>query len=1410
MFSQPSAVRRRCTVLRVVIGALMAGSLIGPASAQLPGEIRTATRIIENLNGFTGDLDDGDNFGWGSAGIGDLNGDGIRDMVVGAPFDDDGPTASARGAVYVLFMKRDGTVNSWQKISETQGGLTTALNEQGHFGISVDGIGDLNGDGTPDIVVGYELDDNVNRQGAAHVIFLNANGTVQSDQKINASVGGLTGPLDDNDQFGFSVANLGDVDGDGVTDIAVGAFRDDDGGTAVPFEDSERGAVYVLFMNTDGTVKSEQKISHTQGGLTDPLGNSNGFGWSVDGLGDHDGDGVPDLAVGTDFFGGLTGKVWILLLNSNGTVKDETIILPDTGAFTPGIAPGERWGTDIAALGDLDGDGFGDIAVGAFANATIGNGRAFVLFLDGTGTPLSYREFSQPTLGAAGLEEFDGFGTSLANIGDLDGDGVVDLVVGAVGDDALDELSVNPGAVYVLQLAGIPSQEPYVPPTASLDGRAGRATLVAPSTTDGDEAIDDPIVVVPDLLGSTVGVETVLSTVDGDVAFESVGEFATGAGPSMASTADFDGDGADDIVTSNFAGDSFSYLASEPAIGQPPFQAQVETPLPSDAGPVALGVGDMNGDSDLDVIVAADDGVTVFTGNGSGSFGAGLFAQVNGASPSLHTDLALGDFDGVNGLDAVTASGAVALPGPTEQGFVSVLLNNGSGALTSSGTFAGGQAVASVLAGELTGDGDLDVLLTVHEFDGGPGGEPQGLIQLWAGDGAGGFTLANAFPAEAVTSEYAVPDSDGVHPTYGALGDIDGDGLLDAVFTSADNVSHAPGTFGDEYPPVVLTVLMNTFGAAGTFTVTEVATAYSGKGVSPILQDVAPDPPDGNLDVILVWYEDGAAELEGLNDFGTFVAALVGDGNGDFDDASPNQYLSGDEPGDGDVGEMNTAGDGSPGGPDLVLPNLAANSLSVFLNDGNGGFPDPPLDVTGVDDLDPGTLPVGGVWEGGPRDVRLAQLDNDGDLDAVVYSAWEDVSLLHAQVAASLSLYLGNGSGGLTRTQYLALGRGGDVTSGDIDGNGDVDVIVSQRLGSGGADLIFVLDGMGDGTISATGTSYRVPASYALTGGLAVADVDGDLDLDLLTTGRHTGSGDGAVLVYANTAGVLSATVHDMGTPWNTVRSIDVGKLDGDGNVDIVIGEEDGRLVLAKGDGAGAFARAELGSQAAAVGGGALRLGDLNGDGRLDIVSASRSLSGQIDQSLVHTLRGNGQGAFEVQSVGGLSSVGAKGSLRPLIADMNADGAVDTLLVHGSSDSVSVLTNQLHGFSTYGPGKPGKGGFVPQLTAQGYSTPGGAITINVTDAVGDTLGLFQVGVGQNATTPLAAVPVVLLEFVVPILGVAGQPGAGFLPLSTSLPVDPVFVGAEITMQVLIRDLDAGPPNPIGFSGTNGLAMEIRQ
>jgi PKD repeat protein len=346
-----------------------------------------------------------------------------------------------------------GHVVKAQKISASSGGFTAQLDEMDQFGRSIVNLGDLDGDGVSDLLVGSHTDDDGGLdKGSVYILFLQANGFVKSWQKISDLEGNFAGRLDRGDQFGRAAVNLGDLDGDGVVDVAVSANYDDDGGT-------NKGAVYVLFLNTDGTVKASQKISSTQGGFPAALDLHDEFGRSITSLGDLDGDGVTDLLVGTpedDEGGTNTGALHVLFLHTDGTVKAYRRISRSTDGLH--LKPGDWFGFSSTNLGDIDGDGVTDVAVGAVLDddGGVNQGSVWILCLNPDGSVKRASEIDELEGGfGAQLDDIDQFGTSVTNLGDLDGDGMVDIAVGAVKDDdggPPGDPDADVGAVYVLFL----------------------------------------------------------------------------------------------------------------------------------------------------------------------------------------------------------------------------------------------------------------------------------------------------------------------------------------------------------------------------------------------------------------------------------------------------------------------------------------------------------------------------------------------------------------------------------------------------------------------------------------------------------------------------------------------------------------------------------------------------------------------------------------------------------------------------------------------------------------------------------------------------------------------------------------------------------------------------------------------
>ena len=346
-----------------------------------------------------------------------------------------------------------GQVLMTQKVSDTAGGLPPGLSDFDGFGSSVTLLGDLNGDGISDVAAGTPLDDDgggfpgANR-GAIWILFMNADGTVQSSQKISDTQGGFGGSLDNGDRFGAALAALGDLNGDTIPDVAVGSPMDDDGA-------DDTGAVWILFLNTDGTVQSHQKMSDTVGGFNGLLTAGDQFGASLATLPDLDGDQIVELAVGSPNHDGTfadEGAVWILFLNANGTENGFRQISEGNSGFAGGLDLNDRLGTSLTSLGDIDGDGHGDLAVGAALIGPTGTGLGglWILLLNADATVASHPQIGSGIGGFTGaLSLGDGFGHSLATIGDLNRDGTPELAVGAIGDD---EGGSSRGATWIIEL----------------------------------------------------------------------------------------------------------------------------------------------------------------------------------------------------------------------------------------------------------------------------------------------------------------------------------------------------------------------------------------------------------------------------------------------------------------------------------------------------------------------------------------------------------------------------------------------------------------------------------------------------------------------------------------------------------------------------------------------------------------------------------------------------------------------------------------------------------------------------------------------------------------------------------------------------------------------------------------------
>ncbi|MGD1848352.1 MAG: FG-GAP-like repeat-containing protein, partial [Salibacteraceae bacterium] len=553
------------------IGCLL--GTIGLAQHRLP-TVGSFQKISATQGNFSGSLDNSDQFGRAVCNIGDLNGDGVTDFAVGAPMDDDGGTN--QGAVWILFMNSNGTVASHQKIAEATGGFTGALTPNAFFGVCLSNLGDLDGDGINDLLVGQPRNnDGGTQRGAIWTLFLNPDGTVRKLQKVSSTSGGFTGSLLNSDRFGSDVAALGDLNGDGLTEVAVGTLGSDDGGTA-------RGAVWIVSLDRNGNAIQQTKISDTEGNFTAPLSNQDYFGGSVARLGDLDKDGIPDVAVGAsrDDDGGTNrGAVYVLFLNANGSVKSHQKISNRITGKINVLQNEDRFGFSVAHAGDLNLDGSPDLLVGAFYAETNHSGAAFLISLNPDGTAKDCINIGHNLAWNESLSANDYFGASVASAGDFNKDGLLDWLVGVSRDD---DGGADRGSLY-LQFSNALPQQRYEPGavlsakliTHNTGGMSGLTSndnfgqsMVGIGDLNGDGIIDMAVGANRDASSGTMKGAVYILMMNSDHSVQSVHKIApsqggfTGTlttdgyfGHSVAAIGDLDNDGIPDIAVGNFNDD---------------------------------------------------------------------------------------------------------------------------------------------------------------------------------------------------------------------------------------------------------------------------------------------------------------------------------------------------------------------------------------------------------------------------------------------------------------------------------------------------------------------------------------------------------------------------------------------------------------------------------------------------------------------------------------------------------------------------------------------------------------------------------------------------------------------------------------------------------------------------------------
>lgn len=1033
---------------------------------------------------------DGDYSGYAVSGAGDVNGDGLDDVIVGAYRAD--TNGSDSGTSYVVFGKATSTQIELSQLGSgsSDGFIINGAGAGDYAGYSVSGSGDVNGDGLSDVVIGANrASPHGGRSGSSYIVFgKSSSSVVELSQLESGGQGGFViNGTNSEDYSGNSVALAGDINGDGLDDVIVGAHRADPNG-------SDSGASYVVFGKTTNIqVELSQLETGSSGGFViNGAGSGDYAGYSVSGLGDINGDGLNDLVVGAyqaDPNGSSSGTGYVIYGKStNSAIELSLIESSGIGGFAlHGANFADRLGRSVSTAGDINGDGLPDMILGAYNADPNGNdsGAAYLVYMprvdsDHDGIPDHQDAFINDPTENSDLDA-DGVGDNADT--DRDGDGV-DNDADADDDndgvtDELDAFPYDPSESSDFDGDGIGDNSDtdrdgdgvfnggdQFPNDINewldtdTDGIGNNA-----DTDDDNDGVEDSLDSFPrdptessDLDGDRTGDNTD-SDRDGDGVNNSVDHFPDDINESLDTDGDGIGDNADTDENNDGIPEKFELSQLSLDVDLSGFVIN-GTGASDYSGSTVSNAGDVNGDGLADLIVGAYGADP----NGSGSGAAYVvFGKVGGNKVELSQ------------LESGGSGGFVI---------------NGAGSSDSSG-----YSVSN--AGDVNGDGLDDVIVGADEAD--PNGSRSGsayvvfgkstvtaveLSQLEIG-GAGGFVINGAG-----SSDYA-------GESVGGAGDVNGDGLDDVLVGAygADPNGSSSGAsyivFGKSTTTAVELSQIESGGAGGF--VINGASASDQLGRRESMDGVGDVNGDGLADVIIGAYQADpngsrsgssyvvfgkstttAVELSQLESGG--VGGFVINGADANDEAGYSVSGAGDVNGDGIpdliIGAREADPNGDESGASYVVfgkSTTAAVELSQLEFSGSGGFV---INGASPDDLAGRSVSGAGDVNGdGLSDVIVGAPESDpnGSRSGASYVVFGrsttvpvELSQLDSAVAGGFVI---DGANASDYTGWAVSGAG------DVDGDGLADVIVGAY--------------QADPNGSSSGASYVI---Y----GRSSADTDGD------------------------------------------------------------------------------------------------------------------------------------------------------------------------------------------------------------------------------------------------------------------------------------------------------------------------------
>jgi VCBS repeat protein/Big-like domain-containing protein/FG-GAP repeat protein len=1157
--------------------------------------------IIEGLSGDDLGAHVGDQLGFSVSAAGDVNHDGVADLIIGAPKvpSADGVTNSEpdlAGQAFVIF-GHTGTFSNIDLSTPSTAFISISGIVGSQAGWTVADAGDVNGDAIADFIVGSPAANS--NAGDTYVIYGSetlasldlATFSTTDGFVIHGTAGGQSAEF----ASPFAAGN-GDFNGDNIADVIVGQSEADGG----------RGDAYVVLGQNGNLADIDLAtfvtgagtgfhITNTSGATTDHLGQSVSF------IGDFNGDLIDDIIVGAPG----ASKAYVIFGHSIGIADIDVADLDGSNGFA--LSGGSAaTGFAVSGAGDVNGDGFADIIVGA-PNTNTGAGRAYVVFggisVGATGA-VDLSTLTQTTgvvFDGSLMPAAEGAGFSVSAAGNINGDDFADLIVGA--PNALNAHGDPSGAAYVIY-------------------------GINPDIADDNVTIDE------DSAGTDVDV----------LANDSFENELTSFGPPAHGTVTRNTHGTatltdDSLIYTpdpNFNGtDSFSYTVTSGGVME---TATVHVTVEAvDDVPQLAGFGDTSffTENGASVLLDSDQNTSVsdveLDASANNYAGATLLIARNGGASSDDFFAGTGTLDLVdsNGLgenvsldNGATFIGTFSQPG---DGTFSIAFNANATAADINSVMR--QIVYSNTSDNPPASVQIDFIFS--DGNGETGGQDQGKAagdQDSANTATGSFAVAidqvNDSPQllnVAPTAAY-VPGSSGSVLSSGLVVlDVDATppspnvGIKDAIVTIQDfvlgdqlfvNLPKSGGSFivddGSGALVTNIAVQSSSFGRlvltgpdttlhyqlvldAVSYTSTAADPAHGGidptrtitwqvndgATASPLLAPMPPANvgPGTNLQHIATadFNGDSIPDLATANANTNSVAVLLGNSNGTFGVATT--FPAGLTPFYLAVGEFN--GDGIK---DLAVANVSASGgVSVLLGNGSGGF----------------GAPTGWSMGANTTAVAVGDFNNDGKADLAATNGG----------SGTVSVRLGDGAGAFA-TAPIPFNIGpaaapSSLTIGDFNNDGNADLAVTNQ----GPDTITVLLGNGTGVFAPSPPLPPLPPGSD-PNSVVTADFNGDGILDLATANR----GNSSVSVLLGIGPGLFGAPTPFAVPGGPVN-LAITDINGDGTFDLAVATLSGFPAVLLGNGNGTFApgpNLPLLGPASGV-----APGDYDGDGAIDLALAN-------------------------------------------------------------------------------------------------------------------------------------------------------------------------------------------------------------